>query len=201
MSNIAQHQWRRTVSDISVPLAYQTFEQPSSAKSAGATSNPLGLWTVLGCSAAGCAISVMGALLNMTGKLPSTLAPFIYIPVVLAAAAPLWLARQSLREYLALTSLRGRDIGRGIGYGAIGYVVLAMVFAVIALAQYALGDTGSTTAPVINKVPFNAQMMIDLLSLWALMVIGAPIGEELLFRGLLYRGLESRLGALATIML
>src|SRR5262249_10625676 len=39
-----------------------------------------------------------------------------------------------------------------------------------------------------------------LVSLWIGMVIAAPIAEEILFRGLIYRGLaESRLGALCAV--
>ena len=44
-------------------------------------------------------------------------------------------------------------------------------------------------------------MILSLASYWFLLVVAAPIVEEMLFRGLLYRGLEAKVGALITIMI
>jgi membrane protease YdiL (CAAX protease family) len=161
----------------------------------------LGLWSVLGFSAAGSGIILLSALLGLAGMLPFVFAPFVYVLVVAAVATPVWLAGRSFREYLAIMPLRWGDVGRGIGYGLLGFIALGMIFLLIGLLQMAFGDPGSQTAPVIAKAPLDAQTMVLLASLWMLMVIGAPIGEELLFRGLMYRGLESRIGALGAIVL
>jgi membrane protease YdiL (CAAX protease family) len=132
---------------------------------------------------------------------PLTLLPIGHFAVVVVVMAAMWSCGRSFRDYLALSPLRWSDVGRGIGYGALGFVGMMMVFIAIGLLQKLFG-AGPSTAPTIAKLPFNMQSMLLLASIWFMMVVAAPIAEELLFRGLLYRGLaESRVGIVATMVL
>jgi membrane protease YdiL (CAAX protease family) len=170
---------------------------------------PLGLWATVVWSAVGIVMIhalwltqwVVDALWGTAINPSPVFMPLLYIPVVAAVVAAVWMSTQSFREYLALAPLRWGDFGRGVGYGLLGFVGLIIVFALIAMLQFALGYTESSGGLGIGKSPLDAQTIVFLCSAWVTYVIAAPIGEELLFRGLLYRGLESRLGALGAIVL
>jgi membrane protease YdiL (CAAX protease family) len=131
--------------------------------------------------------------------------PVIYVLPLghMAAAAVVVAALRSrglpFRNYLALVPMRWRDVGRGVGYGVVGYLLLVVGFMVASLVQTALGHEG-TAQPSLT---FDLQhgKVLTLVALWILMVIAAPIAEELLFRGLLYRGMaESRIGVFGSIV-
>jgi membrane protease YdiL (CAAX protease family) len=151
---------------------------------------------------------LMGVIPRALGGTPVALPPVLdllpigHMAVVAVVAAALWACRRSFRGYLALEPLRWRDVGRGIGYGLLGYVIMGVVAVLVALLVSKLGVAGSPPALPILEMPFNAQALPILISLWVGMVIAAPIAEEILYRGLLYRGLAaSRLGVLGAIVL
>jgi membrane protease YdiL (CAAX protease family) len=151
---------------------------------------------------------LMGVIPQALGVTPVALPPVLdllpigHIAVVVVVAAALWACRRSFRGYLALEPLQWRDVGRGIGYGLLGYVVMWVVTGLVALLVSALGVAVSPPALPILEMPFNAQVLPILVSLWVGMVIAAPIAEEILYRGLLYRGLAaSRLGVPGAIVL
>jgi membrane protease YdiL (CAAX protease family) len=126
------------------------------------------------------------------------LVSFGHIAAVAVVAAALWSHRLPFRDTLALLALRGRDVGSGIVYGLLALLVLCVVNALIPLVQSALGGGVAAlpfTPPQIGGTAFT------LVTLWIGMVIAAPIAEELLFRGLLYRGLvDTRLGAFGAVL-
>jgi membrane protease YdiL (CAAX protease family) len=121
--------------------------------------------------------------------------PVGHMVAVAVVAAAVWMTGRSFCGYLALPALRWGDIGRGIGYGLLCYVVL-----IITSALYPL-MFGAGSAPNIVQGLTSDGTALALLTLWMAMVIAAPIAEELLYRGLLYRGLESRLGAAGAVVL
>jgi membrane protease YdiL (CAAX protease family) len=195
---------RNTMSDISHPLAHRTSEPLSPAQSA-ALAQPLGLWATLGWGAAGIAALMItllaGRLLDVLGH-PGVQLPWLlqflptgHIAAVAVVGAAVWLSGRRFGEYLALIPLRWRDVGRGIGYGLLGYVGLFIIYALYPLVF----GTGAPNA--VEAMPLQQGKALVLISVWIGMVIAAPIAEELVYRGLLYRGLEGRLGALAAIML
>ncbi len=198
------------MSDIT--LNYRSSELPAPARSGpAAMAGPLGLRATLGWGIAGYLAIMSTWLIDL--MLHAVWGPGVQLPALfflvpvghIAAAAVVVIALRHcgrpLREYLALSPMGWGDVARGIGYGALGFVGLTMMFILIALVQLAFGAAPST-APTIVKLPFNMQTMMLLASLWFLMAVAAPIVEEMLFRGLMYRGLaESRIGVVGAMLL
>jgi membrane protease YdiL (CAAX protease family) len=196
------------MSDIT--LNYRSAELLAPAKTnVAAAHGPLGLRATLiwGTAAYFAILStwLIDLMLNaMAGvHLPDLffLVPVGHIAGGVIVVIALWHCGRSVREYLALSRLGWGDVARGVGYGVIGFVGLSMMFMLIALVQLAFGAAPST-APTIAKLPFNPQTMMLLASIWFLMAVAAPIVEEMVFRGLLYRGLaESRIGVIAAMLI
>jgi len=192
------------MSDISVPLAYRTSAADASARSVTAPSAPLGLWATLAWGSAGILAILSVWLMLMAGiRLPWLLQflPTSHIALAIVVLSAVLLSRRRLREYLALMPLSWRDVGRGIGYGVIGYVGFVLLLGLLAMLQAMFVQGEPTGATPIVGGPLTISTIVFLISYWMVMLVAAPITEELLFRGLLYRGLESRLGAAATIVL
>jgi membrane protease YdiL (CAAX protease family) len=105
-----------------------------------------------------------------------------------------------VREYLGLVSIRHADVWRGIGIGVAAWFGMAILFAVIAMIHTALGGAPSDHSTLFKDVAENKWRF--LISMYVVMIIAAPIAEELLFRGMMYRGLaESPLGAAGAIVI
>jgi uncharacterized protein len=100
------------------------------------------------------------------------------VTVVLAAR----LAGTSAMRYLAFDWPRWRDVG-------IAFVALAVLIAGSDLATYALGkDIVTPFQLAINR---GARADGTLTWLWLAIVVAAPAGEEILFRGFMFRGFVS----------
>jgi membrane protease YdiL (CAAX protease family) len=195
------------MSDISASPGYRASEPSSPAKSAALGLRSTLVWGALGFVAV-MSTWLMGAIPRALGRAPIGLPPAVdllpigHMAAVAVVAAALWACGRSFRGYLALRPLRWRDVGRGIGYGLLGCVVMGVVAYLVGLLMWALGVGGSPSALPTPETPFNAQALPFLISIWVAMVIAGPIAEEILYRGLLYRGLAaSRLGVLGTIVL
>jgi membrane protease YdiL (CAAX protease family) len=179
------------MADASVPIASRTLKAPSPASTGTPTSTPLGLLATLSWGmAALVALQLTDPLMRMMGIVLPPEVPTHYLAVVAVVAMAMWACRRPFREYLALAPMGWTDVGRGIGYGVLGLIGLVAMYAAFGIL------------PPIVRMPFTTETMQYLLRLWILMVIAAPIAEELLFRGLLYRGLaESQIGVLGAIIL
>jgi membrane protease YdiL (CAAX protease family) len=200
------------MTDMSLALAYRTAATDASRPSdVTASSAPLGLWATLAWSAAAyfaiwSTVLIEPALHAVWGpdvRLPAllTLLPFGHIAAGGIVMIAVWWHRQSFRDYLVLSPIGWGGVGRAVGYGVLGYVALSLAFGLIALVQQALGVAPST-APTFVKLPFNMQTMVLVASLWFSMVVAAPVVEEMLFRGLMYRGLaECRIGVVGAMVL
>jgi membrane protease YdiL (CAAX protease family) len=199
------------MSDMSVAVASRIAAPLSLAKTGTLSQrSPLGLWPTLIWGTAGIAalLSVwltnqaLDALWNL--RLPR-LAHFLLldqIAVITVVVVAVWISGRSFREYLALVPLRCRDVGRGVGCGILAFIGGVAIVILTRLLLMALGEAASHTPPTVGTLPFDTETMLILLSRWLSMVVAAPIVEELLFRGLIYRGLaESRLGAVGAIVL
>lgn len=117
----------------------------------------------------------------------ATLAPLIVL--VIAIKVRKW----RLRDYLALTAPRLRDVALGVGV----FALLILAFEAAALI-FGLDDGSAST----NETYRAARLAGVLPLLWLAVVVVAPIGEELLFRGFLHRGwAASWLGVPGTVLL
>jgi membrane protease YdiL (CAAX protease family) len=110
---------------------------------------------------------------------------------VLAVAARL--ARWPIGRYLGLVRPHGRDFLAGIA-------ALALVIVALEVLTYVLHRESVTP---FQTEAYRAARAAGLLPLmWAAFVIAAPVGEEILFRGFVFRGwAASRLGVAGTILL
>jgi membrane protease YdiL (CAAX protease family) len=194
------------MSDVAVSLTHGVAHSRPLARSVAA-GKPLGLGAMLLWSLAGIAALM---LFWLTGQLPMAwmqlgsypvlvLVSFGHVATVAVVVAALRLHGLPLRDTLALPALRWRDISRGALFGVLGYLVLFFVYALIPLVQSALGGGAGVPAFLPPRLDGAG---LTLASIWFGMVVAAPIAEELLFRGLLYRGLaDSRLGAFGAVVL
>jgi uncharacterized protein len=109
------------------------------------------------------------ALVTLVGN------PVQIITLILAAR----LAGGSALEYLALNMPRWRDIG----------IVVPILIAAIAFADLVTYLAGQPLVPPFQiEIYKSAQAGGTLIWLWLAVVVVAPIGEDLLFRGFMFRG-------------
>lgn len=112
--------------------------------------------------------------------------PFLVAMIALAVRR----SRVPLKDYLALHWPRLRDY-------LIGLVGLAVV---LVLASLMASLTGEQT-PGFMTGTFESGRSAGMLPLLALgFVVAAPVGEEIFFRGFLYRGIEARFGVLPAVL-
>ena len=197
------------MSDISLPLSSRAMDAqlPVTIDRTATPDTALRLWATIAWGAAGIGALYLTYLLPImlsaiTGAPVAVPALFLRLPVdhmAVAAVvmAALWFNRRPLRQYLAISSLRLGGVGRNIGIGLAAYVVFVILLGVLEV----LRSSGVPSAPPAGgvKVVIDTAMILSLAAYWFLLVVAAPIVEEMLFRGLLYRGLEAKIGALATI--
>jgi uncharacterized protein len=121
----------------------------------------------------------------------SSLLILSYVVLVATLATAIRRAGWDVALYLALVKPRGR------------YVMYAIVWTVLSLLLTFAHATQFDVTQFLNPHGFDrARLMNGLLLHFAAVVIAAPLMEEILFRGFLYRGLsESRLGVIGTIIL
>jgi hypothetical protein len=102
------------------------------------------------------------------------------------------LTRLGMREYLGLIRPRGRDLGLGL----VGLITIYLAFW---LVFYLVGNSPSRYAVNLYRDALTSgSLPLLLLGL----VVAAPLGEELLIRGFLFRGwAASRLGPTSAIVL
>jgi uncharacterized protein len=111
------------------------------------------------------------------------------IPVLVFAAK---MRKLSLLDYFALTGFSRRDLA----LGSIGLIALIIAFVAI---QILLGINGGSKQMEAEYLATKAAGMLPLL--WFLVVVVAPVTEELMFRGFLHRGwAPSWLGVSGTIV-
>jgi len=127
------------------------------------------------------------AVYTLAAMVAASLAP---LPVLAVATR---IRQWRLRDYLALGPIPRRDLAIGIG------CLTALIVVCEALALLAGVDGGSQFMDATYR---TAKLAGALPLLWAAVVVAAPIGEELVFRGFLHRGwASSRLGACGTVVL
>jgi uncharacterized protein len=200
------------MSDISIPLsramdAHLPVAIDHRATPGAMSDAPLGLWSTLAWGAAGIGAIyltwliqlVLSAIAGSPVTMPALYVPVDHMAVAAVVMAALWFNRRPMRQYLAISTLRLGGVARNIGIGLAAYVMFVVLLGVLEV----LRSAGVPSAPPTQgaKVVIDTAMILSLAAYWFLLVVAAPIVEEMLFRGLLYRGLEAKVGALATIMI
>lgn len=179
------------------------MERPPDAEpSGGAAATPSE-----GRTFSGAALLLLGAACALAGAAVIARAPHDAEAVLLAT-----LASQGLFACTALGGARllgGRLLPRGLrleppalgavalGLAAVGFVCVSQALSLL-LSELSLRDTG--TLAEIDRVVADASGPSRLLALLAL-GLAPPIGEELLFRGLIQQAALRRLGAAGAILL
>jgi len=161
-------------------------------------------------SAAGWSFNVPSGLGDDFGRVAGQLAagvPLDHNRVPLVArvllTVPLWLCLVGVPFLLARRptlklrrdlgwAMTGRDVGAGLAVGIATQVVLVPL---VYLPMSRFIDSESLEAPARNLVA-SADSSLGILALVVLTVVGAPIAEEFLYRGLLHRGLAELLAGL-----
>ena len=120
-----------------------------------------------------------------------SVATLLAAPAALAmCAGAAWLRRYPVLEYLAVVRFSGRDL-------AIALLCLALFIPVSDGLMYLSGR------PIVPEFMVDAWHTAGFLPLLVVaLVVAAPLGEELFFRGFLFRGWsQSRLGPLGAILI
>jgi len=193
------------------PLAGAKSERPHTAVASErrawgfwATSGWLGLAIVaflVGSFVAGFSYAIWwviahpGVALNVNAPMIELLATAISMP---AAAMLLVLASRkrgwSVREYLSLTMPRLRHVGYALG-------ALVGFWALVGVAAYLFPsiDQSAVMTREFRSIMGNGA---TLAMFWLILVVTAPISEEIIFRGFLMRGWsECKLGAIGALLL
>ena len=194
-------------------MTVDTIELPHESLQPGPETPPVapapwGFWGTLGWGALAAATGfvatvavVMVWMLSHGMTLPDTKdAAFLSAASIVATLAPLVVLaiavkvrKWRLRDYFALTTVRRRDVVLGLG------CLIALIILFEALAVLLAVDNGTQ----YTEETYRAARLSGMLpALWLGVVVIAPLGEELLFRGFLHRGwAASWLGATGTILL
>jgi membrane protease YdiL (CAAX protease family) len=160
----------------------------------------LGFWATLGWGLLAWVVAFAGAVTaNQYWPFPRNafsdqiinLAAEIALLAVLIVAVKI--RRYSLRDYFAIERFSIRDFALGV----VCLVVIFFVFVVLPL-QLGIDIKANSLKPDYQ----TAQLSGSLPLLWLTTVVLAPVSEELVFRGFLYRGWSaSRIGSIGTIAL
>lgn len=196
------------MSDIGIPLTYRALEahSPVTANEPATPTQPLSLLATLGWGAAGILAlmatwlvpTMLSALTGTSIQMPLVYLPVDHMAVAAVVVVALWMSGRAFRGYLALEPIRWGLVARCIGYGLAAYVAFVFLLGLLTLLINGAGQAAG--GPAGGKVTLDMATVLILVSYWTLLVVAAPIVEEMLFRGLIYRGLEAKLGAFPTIV-
>jgi membrane protease YdiL (CAAX protease family) len=139
----------------------------------------------------------MGKTVNVPQPLALFLQPLAHFAIIGVILTALVVTGRSVGDYLAFAWPSKRQVLLAVGYGFAGFIAMGIMFATINLAQYAI--TGQEPA-TDNAMSFGGPTALNLLALWTMMVVAAPLAEELLFRGFLFRGMTASIGTVGTIV-
>ena len=147
------------------------------------------LWAVLGwfvlSNVVAFALLVGGVDIYGPAFLLATVVPWIAL-----AGWPLWITRRrgNGAEIDLGLRLRWADVGSGV-LGGIAALVAGIAASVVTVALF--GDFSSSAADEAQQIAQTGGWYV-LLAFAVLVVVGAPLAEELAFRGLLWSGLAKR---------
>jgi membrane protease YdiL (CAAX protease family) len=134
------------------------------------------------------------------GALPLTLVAVLQVPLWAGyLGAPLYAARVKGNGLVADFRLRmeALDVPKGLGAGLAAQIVLIPVFYLLffTLADAVGWDLDRDVSGAARELVSKATDPLGVVLLVLITVVGAPIIEELFFRGLLLRSVERRFGS------
>lgn len=125
---------------------------------------------------------------------PLTVIFLLQIPLWLGyGGVPLWVSRTKGHGVVADFGwrFRKRDVPYGLGIGALTQFLLVPLLYIPIFLIFGERDVSEAARELTER----ATRPIDVVVLLLVVVVGAPVIEELFFRGLLLRSLERRLGS------
>jgi CAAX protease family protein len=136
-----------------------------------------------------------GAMLDPNSPILNYAVTIVSVPA--AAAVLAFAARRagwSVREYLGLVMPTWRQALFGFG-------VMVAFFAFLGVMAYLFPSVDQSSVMTSEYSSLTGNMPA-LVMYWLLLVVSAPVAEEIIFRGFLFRGWsESKLGAFGALML
>lgn len=164
----------------------------TSAVATGPAPRPWGAWATFGWAVLATALGQVAATLVLLGYDTDGTATFRYTGPVVALATlilnPVQIAvvaaaarrtGMTARDYLALVPFRGHDL-------VLGILAAALLAAAIAAFAFLTGRALVTPFQIDTYVTTPSMFWLILLGL--AIVVVAPLGEEIIFRGFLFRG-------------
>lgn len=151
---------------------------------------------VLSVIAVGIALGIAGGAGETTDDLPLWSTAVLQVPLWLGLFGTVWLACRrkgsgSLRRDFGL-EMRVRDVPIGLVAGFVGQIGIALI--VLPLYDL-LGVDTDKVGETAERLADRAVTGPDIVLLLGIVVIGAPIVEELFYRGLWLRSIERRVGS------
>jgi membrane protease YdiL (CAAX protease family) len=169
----------------------------------GATQRPRGwgVWGTLAWTGGGIFLASLQPIaealrFDLPLQLESVVQCMVSVAVITMVVLATRLTGIPVPDYLGLARPRVRDILRGVGCGAVAYIASMGLF--VFLAPLATPSISLTTPMAASIGGFDKALAI--LTTLISGIVAGPIAEELLFRGFMYRGLESRLGGIAALL-
>lgn len=180
--------------DTTVPYAGLP---PTAALGRGPPARPWGVWATLVWAGAGMLFISLFEMANwgwglkLSFELRIVWGLFGYCVIAAGLLLAVRATPVPVGDYLGLTRLRVRDVLLGIAC----FIVLPFVWPYIsALIKQFIGSWPD------DRFDQPLSGLILALALFVTIIVG-PLVEELLFRGFMYRGLESSLGTVATVLI
>jgi membrane protease YdiL (CAAX protease family) len=139
---------------------------------------------------------------DFTTNVPLSLVALLEVPLWAGLlGAPLWATyrkgRRSLTEDFGLR-VEPSDVWTGLGAGVVGQLLLSALLTNLYVLLGVDRDKVGETAKRLTSDTHNA---VDVILLVLVVVVAAPIFEELFYRGLWLRSIERRLGSTWAIVL
>ena len=107
----------------------------------------------------------------------STIITNVILVAVLVLA--IWIAHSKAKDYLALTWTSRQEVG-------VAFASLVILLPALDAFAYLVGQP--IIPPFVIDIYKSAQSQGSMLLLWLAIVIAAPIAEEIIFRGFIFRG-------------
>lgn len=148
-----------------------------------------GLWAMLGAFLIGNAVALAAGALDLFDSGPVFLL-LVASPWVAMIGWPIWVTKRRGNGPVVDLGLRltGIEFGAGLVGGIIAFIV-AIITGVISLSLF--GEFSSTAAQEAQRIAQTNPLWV-LVVFAVLVVVGAPLAEEILFRGLIWSGLAKR---------
>jgi membrane protease YdiL (CAAX protease family) len=201
-------QWRYRSGMLMNESASSAHDKADGGEQIGALPRPWGFWSTIAWALAAFALAAVGAVggvawrdwarfdLILGLQDPASLSLQIIVSNIVLILTLAFAARLSgwpVARYLGLIAPRAHDFLYGTS-------AIALSLGAFEILNHLLGRESVTSFQIDSYRAAQATGLLPVM--WLAFVVAAPVGEEITFRGFLFRGLAaSRLGASGTILL